>query len=93
MFQVAPPSTDTSTLATEPPPASLDVPLMRTLFPNSLVNPDPGNVIIEVGRKASGVGVGVGLVGVLGLFTIPHPEASRIELTTASPIRTTKTLP
>jgi hypothetical protein len=72
---------------------------MKTLFPNSLVNPDPGKLIIEVGGTVSRVGVGVGVgvgvrfAGMLELFTIPHPEASRIELITASPIRTTKTLP
>jgi hypothetical protein len=41
-----------------------------------------GDVIVEVGRTVSGVGVGI-----LGLLVMPHPLWRRIELTTASPIR------
>jgi hypothetical protein len=83
-LKVAPPSTDTSTLTTDPPPASLAVPVIATWVPISTVAPAVGDVIIEVGRTVSGVGVGV---GTLGLLVMPHPLWSSIELTTASPIR------
>src|SRR5690349_13228361 len=77
-LKVAPPSTETSTRATDPPPASLAVPLMVTVVPVSTVAPVVGEVIAEVGANLSGVGVGVGvgvgLAGVLGLLVIPHPE-------------------
>jgi hypothetical protein len=83
-LKVAPPSTDTSTLTTNPPPGSLAVPVMETWVPISTVAPAAGDVIVEVGGVVSGVGVGVGM---LGLLVMPHPLWSRIELTTASPIR------
>src|SRR5262249_264045 len=82
----APPSTDTSTRATVPPPASLAVPVMLTVVPITTVAPAVGNVIVEIGRTVSGSGLG------RALFTMPTPELSRIEATTASPIRTPETL-
>jgi hypothetical protein len=85
-LKVAPPSTDTSTLATVPPPASLAVPVMLTAVPINTDAPARGDVIVEVG------GVVSGFAGMLVFLTIPHPELSRIELTTAIPIRTPKTL-
>jgi hypothetical protein len=88
-LKLAPPSTDTSTRATDPPPVSLAVPVMLTAAPVNMVAPAVGEVIAEVGAVLSGVGVGVGVgVGILGLLVMPHPLWSRIELTTASPIRT-----
>jgi hypothetical protein len=87
--KVVPPSTDTSTLATVPPPVSLAVPVMVTVVPVNTVVPGAGDVIVEVGGVVSGGGVGVGVgVGMLGLLVMPHPEWSRIELTTTTPIRT-----
>jgi hypothetical protein len=71
-LKVAPPSTDTSTRATVPPPVTLAVPVMLTVVPVDTVATAVGDVIVEVGRTL--LGVGVGLAGVLGLFTIPHPE-------------------
>ena len=71
-FQVTPPSTDTSTLATDPPPVSLAVPVMLTVALVDTIPAVGGNVIAEVGRTLSGVGVGLG--GGLGLLTMPHPE-------------------
>ena len=70
-LKVAPPSTDTSTLATDPPPVSLAVPVMLTVAPVNTLAPIAGEVIAEVGGVLSGVGVGV---GVLGLPVMPHPE-------------------
>jgi hypothetical protein len=52
-IKVAPPSTDTSTRATVPPPASLAVPVMVTGFPINTVAPASGNVIVEVGGVLS----------------------------------------
>ena len=71
-LKVAPPSTDTSTRATVPPPVSLAVPLMLTVVPVDTVAPAVGDVIIDVGADVSGVGVG--LAGVLGLLVMPQPE-------------------
>src|SRR6266545_8249472 len=85
-LKVAPPSTDTSTLATVPPPASLAAPVMLTVVPIPTFAPAVGNVIVEVGRTVSG-----SCLGVLGL-TMPHPEESRIEPATATPMKTPKTL-
>jgi len=92
MFHVAPPSTDTSTLTTDPPPVSLAVPVMLTVVPINTVAPAVGDVIVEVGRKVSGVGVGVWewFAGALTPLDIPHPGPNRIKLTTASPVRTHK---
>src|SRR5262245_41780476 len=87
-IKAPPPSTETSTRATDPPPVSLAVPVMLTVNLANTAAPDAGEVIAEVGAILSGVGVG--MPG--RLFVMPHPEQSRIELTTASPIRTTKTL-
>jgi hypothetical protein len=44
---------------------------MVTAVPVNTVVPGAGDVIAEVGGTLSGVGVGV---GVLGLLVIPHPE-------------------
>jgi hypothetical protein len=71
-LKVAPPSTDTSTRATVPPPVSLAVPVMLTVVPVDTVAPAVGDVIIDVGADVSGVGVG--LAGVLGLLVMPQPE-------------------
>src|SRR5262245_25410580 len=57
----AAPPTDTSTLTTVPPPASLAFPLMLTAVPINTIAPFVGIVIIEVGATVSGVGVGVGV--------------------------------
>src|SRR5215831_6430464 len=69
-LKVAPPSTDTSTLATVPPPASLAVPVMLTAVPVNISAPALGDVIVEVGAILSGVGLG--MPG--RLFVMPHPE-------------------
>jgi hypothetical protein len=45
---------------------------MLTVALVDTIPPVVGDVIVEVGRTVSGVGVG--FVGVLGLLTIPHPE-------------------
>jgi hypothetical protein len=59
---------------------------MLTVTLVNTVAPDAGEVIAEVGADLSAF-----VVGFLGLLVM-HPEESRIELTTASPIRTPKTL-
>jgi hypothetical protein len=53
-LKVAPPSTDTSTRATDPPPVSLAVPVMLTATPVNTVAPAVGKVIAEVGAAVSG---------------------------------------
>jgi hypothetical protein len=63
---------------------------MLTAVPVKTAAPALGDVIVEVGGVVSGVGVG--FLGMLVFLTIPHPELSRIELTTAIPIRTPRTL-
>ena len=52
--QVEPPSVETSTPATTPPPLSVAVPLIVTVLPFANVAPADGEVIVEVG----GGGVG-----------------------------------
>src|SRR5262245_579039 len=52
-LKVAPPSTDTSTWATVPPPASLAVPVMLTVVPIGTPSPALGNVIVEIGGVPS----------------------------------------
>jgi len=69
---VAPPSTETSTRATVPPPVSLAVPVMLIVVPVDTVAPGAGDVTVEVGAVLSGVGVGDGMLGLL--LVIPHPE-------------------
>jgi hypothetical protein len=86
VLKVVPPSTDTSTRATDPPPVSLAVPVMVVATPANTVPPDVGEVIAEVGADLSGF-----VVGFLGPLVM-HPEENRVELTTASPIRTPKTV-
>jgi hypothetical protein len=71
-LKVAPPSTETSTRATDPPPVSLAVPVMLTVTPVNTVAPDVGEVIAEVGADLSGVGAGFGMPG--RLLVMPHPE-------------------
>ena len=48
-----PPSAETSTPATTPPPASVAVPLMVTAEPSEKVAPDDGDVIVDVGGVVS----------------------------------------
>src|SRR3954452_16682575 len=50
---VLPPSTDTSTLATAPPPVSAAVPLMVTRLPVSIAALAAGDVMVDVGAKMS----------------------------------------
>ena len=42
-----PPSTDTSTAATMPPPVSVDVPVMVTAWPAGTLAPDDGDVMVD----------------------------------------------
>jgi hypothetical protein len=86
-LKVVPPSTETSTRATDPPPVSLAVPVMLFAIPANMV--DDGKLMVEVGGVVSGIGVGLGTPPPP---VIPHPELIRLELTTAIPIRTHKTL-
>jgi hypothetical protein len=81
-LKLAPPSTETSTRATDPPPVSLAVPVMAFATPANTVPPAVGEVNAEVGADLSGF-----VVGFLGLLDM-HPEENRIELTTPSAIRT-----
>jgi hypothetical protein len=53
-LKVVPPSTDTSTRATDPPPVSLAVPVMLAVTPANTVAPAVGKVIAEVGAAVSG---------------------------------------
>jgi len=53
VLKLAPPSTDTSTRATVPPPASLAVPVMLAEVPVDISPPDLGDVIVEVGGFTS----------------------------------------
>src|SRR5262245_49190698 len=48
-LHVAPPSTDTSTRTTVPPPASLAAPMIVTDWLVNTAAPDFGDVIVEVG--------------------------------------------
>ena len=57
-LKVAPPSTETSTRATDPPPVSLAVPVMVFAVPVDTVAPAVGEVIAEVGADLSGFVVG-----------------------------------
>src|SRR5262245_23666068 len=52
-LKVAPPSTDTSTRATVPPPVSLAVPVMLTAVPVNISAPALGDVIVDVGGVVS----------------------------------------
>src|ERR1700674_1268941 len=51
--QVAPPSTETSTPPTTPPPASVAVPVMVTGIPADTTPPGSGKVIEDVGATVS----------------------------------------
>src|SRR5215470_19852646 len=51
--QVVPPSVETSTPATTPPPASAADPLIVTAAPSDSVAPEDGDVIVEVGAVVS----------------------------------------
>jgi hypothetical protein len=51
--QLCPPSVDTSTLATTPPPTSMAVPVTFTGIPNWRVAPLAGEVIVDVGGIVS----------------------------------------
>jgi hypothetical protein len=51
--QVEPPSVDTSTPATTPPPESVAVPVIVTVLPLANVAPPDGDVIAEVGAAVS----------------------------------------
>jgi hypothetical protein len=88
MPQVAPPSTDTLTPATDPPPASLAVPVILAVFPITKVAPAVGALIVETGGKVSVVVFAV----LESLFITKHPATNRIALTTASPRRIPETL-
>ena len=90
-FQVAPPSTDTLTLATDPPPASVAVPLILTMVPITTVVPAVGDVIVVTGGKAS-VLEEVFFPMMEPLLITKHPAPNRIKLTAASPVRTHKAL-
>jgi hypothetical protein len=46
---VDPPSVDTSTPATTPPPESVAVPLMVTVAPFAIAAPATGDVMVDVG--------------------------------------------
>src|SRR5689334_16299685 len=50
---VVPPSVETSTPATTPPPASVAVPLMVTFDPSERLAPWAGDVIVDVGAVES----------------------------------------
>ena len=67
-LKVAPPSTDTCTDCTDPPPVSLAVPVMLTVVPVDTLAPAVGKVMAEVGADLSGFVVG--FLGLLGM----HPE-------------------
>src|SRR5260370_40742624 len=50
---VVPPSTETSTPATTPPPVSAAVPVIDTAVPGGRFEPAAGEVIVELGAIAS----------------------------------------
>ena len=50
---VEPPSVETSTPATTPPPESVAVPLIVTVLPFAIVAPEDGEVMAEVGAVVS----------------------------------------
>jgi hypothetical protein len=50
---VEPPSVETSTPATTPPPVSVAVPVIVTALPSASLAPDAGEVIVEVGGVVS----------------------------------------
>ncbi|HEX5084442.1 MAG TPA: hypothetical protein VFY40_20550, partial [Blastocatellia bacterium] len=74
--KVAPPSTDTSTRATDPPPASLAVPLMVTVVPADISDPALGDVIVEIGGVVSWINVTAICAG--GSCTFPLVSTARL---------------
>ena len=69
---VRPPSTETSTPATIPPPASVAVPVIMTVVPAATVAPSVGSVIIETGFVRSAGAVGVIRLGLLCYGSYAH---------------------
>jgi len=74
-LKVAPPSTDTSTRATVPPPESLAVPVMLTAVPIGKAAPALGDVIVEVGGVVSRT---VTVISVGGSCTFPLLSTARL---------------
>src|SRR5262245_27239708 len=68
-LKVAPPSTETSTRATDPPPVSLAVPVMPVV-PGNTATPARGDVIVEVGGVVSWIAVTAICVGVACAFPL-----------------------
>jgi hypothetical protein len=75
-LKVAPPSTDTSTRATVPPPVSLAVPVMLTGVPVNKSAPGLGEMIVEVGGVVSWITVTAICVG--GSCTFPLLSTARL---------------
>src|SRR6266508_3378209 len=71
-LKVAPPSTDTSTLTTDLPPALLAVPVMVTGFPIGTVAPSAGDVIVEDGGAST-----VRCICAGGFCTLPALSTAR----------------
>src|SRR5262247_540427 len=75
-LKVAPPSTDTSTRATVPPPVSLAVQVMPTAVPVNISAPALGDVIVEVGGVVSWITVTVSCAE--GFCTFPLSSTARL---------------
>src|SRR5262245_60852831 len=74
-FHVAPPSTDTWTDCTIPPPASLAVPVMLTVVPVITIVPAVGAEIVEVGSDLSWP---VNSSTPISMIAFPSPSPSTI---------------
>src|SRR5215471_6958147 len=74
-LKVAPPSTDTSTRDTVPPPMSLAVPVMLTVVPVNIPAPAWGDVIVEVGGVLSWT---VTAICAVGSSTFPLLSIARL---------------
>jgi hypothetical protein len=74
-LKVAPPSTETSTRVTDPPPVSLAVPLMVTVVPVNTVAPGAGDVIVVVGGVLSWT---VTVIWAIGSCTFPLVSTARL---------------